>query len=113
MKKDNSDNSKRVTYPTQAMVMIRFFAAVYFAYIAISLGDVGSRYTGTEVWIYRIAQILFLVAGVAIGLLSGRDLLQGRYIGGKLDESVQENANEDEAQSEMQTTEDKVEKDEE
>lgn len=90
MKKDKRDISKQTSYPTQAMVMIRFFAATYLVYTAFSLGDVGARYSGTEVWIYRIAQILFVVAGVVLGGISGRDLVQGRYVGGKMDNSAEE-----------------------
>lgn len=89
------DKKKNTALPAKVSLIIRLFAAVYLLYLVVSLRDVGSRYEGVELVFYVAAMAVFGIVGIAIGFLSAKDLLQGRYIDGKLDNSEPEEMPED------------------
>lgn len=84
------DKKKNTALPAKVSLIIRLFAAVYLLYLVVSLRDVGSRYEGMELVFYVAAMAVFGIVGITIGILSAKDLLQGRYIDGKLDNSTTE-----------------------
>lgn len=85
-----SDSKRTAKLPNQMSLYIRLFAAAYLLYLAFSFGDVWNRYTGGELLLYVAAMIAFGVIGLGIGIVSVRDLIKGRYVGGKLDNSTEE-----------------------
>lgn len=90
-----SDSREIKNLPNQMSLIIRLFASVYLLYLAISFGNVGNRYEGVELIFYIVVIAVFAVFGLLIGILSAIDLAKGRYIGGKMDESSGEVAEND------------------
>lgn len=89
------DSKKEKKLPAKVSLIIRLFAAVYLLYLVVSLGDVGSRYEGAELVFYLIAMAVFGIVGIVLAAFSAKDLLQGRYIDGKLDNSISEETADD------------------
>lgn len=88
---DGSEVKKKVNYlPTKFSLTIRLMVAAYLAYIVYSLKDVQEKYTGNELIFFIIAIAAFGVIAFFLLIHSIRALITGRYVGGAMDESTED-----------------------
>lgn len=80
--------TNRPSMPTKIMLTIRLIVGGYLIYLAYDIRESVFSPDGNIVFI--IAAIIFIVCGGIIVAFSARDLLTGRYLGGPLDTSEQE-----------------------
>ena len=87
-----NDSKGTAKLPNQMNLYIRIMVAAYFIYLGFSFGDVWNRYVGAELIFYLLFMIGFVIIGLIISVLSVKDLVTGRYVGGKLDSDKEEMA---------------------
>ena len=80
-----SDNKESKFRITQVMLILRVAISCYLIYVVISLINSYMSGEGLPLLILIIVTIIFGCVGLGFGYFSIRDLIKGRYIGGKAD----------------------------
>lgn len=96
----NSEKKKIPTkqLPTKLSLMIRLLAGAYLLYTAYGLFPGATSSTQENHLLLAVFMVLFVVIGILLLVVSGRALLQGRYVGGELDAGEEEEAQVEEVQ---------------
>lgn len=85
----NKDNEKKKIptkqLPTKLTLTIRLLVGVYLLYTAYGLYPGATSSVEENHLLLAFFMVFFAVIGVLLMALSGRALLQGRYVGGELD----------------------------
>lgn len=88
MVRENGQNGRAL--PTKVMLTIRVLVGAYLLYTAYSLigGVVGGE--GRDKYFFGAFIVFFTIAGIFLMIYAGRDLLRGKYIGGAMDDTPQD-----------------------
>lgn len=73
--------------PTKFMLTVRVLVGAYLVYTAYSLIDGVMNGVGRDKYFLGIFMVAFTIIGILLMFFAGRDLLRGKYIGGELDMS--------------------------
>lgn len=90
-----NDNNEDKKLPARGSLVMRLLVSLYLLYIVFSLRDVGSKYKDAELTFFLIAMVVFGVVGLILLVMSAYNLIRGKYIGGKLDDSPEEETEKD------------------
>ena len=89
-----NDTGKRL--PGQSSLMIRILVGGYLLYLSYSLLDGFINGSDMNKYMLGAFMIAFAIIGVLLIIFSGRDLYQGKYIGGKMDPETEDEAKDEE-----------------
>lgn len=93
MTQENNNSDKGSTdknLPSQISLMARVLVGGYLLYISYSLVD--SFINSQDAHKYMLGAFIafFAIAGILLILFSGRDLVRGKYVNGKMDSNIKE-----------------------
>ena len=95
----NKDNEKKKIptkqLPTKLTLTIRILVGAYLMYTAYGLFPGATSPTEENHLFLAFFMVVFAVIGVMLLVVSGRSLLQGRYVDGELDAGEEEVSDED------------------
>ena len=95
----NKDNEKKKIptkqLPTKLTLTIRLLVGAYLLYTAYGLFPGATSPTEENHLFLAFFMVVFAVIGVMLLVVSGRSLLQGRYVDGELDAGEEEVSDED------------------
>lgn len=93
MSQVNNNQDKKSTdknLPSQISLTARVLVGGYLLYISYSLAD--SFINGQDAHKYMLGAfiVFFTIAGMLLIIFSGRDLVRGKYVNGKMDNNEKE-----------------------
>lgn len=78
--------------PTKVVLTIRVLVGAYLLYTAYSLIGGVVNGEGRDKYFFAAFIVFFAAAGIILMILSGRDLMRGKYAGGAMDPGEAEEA---------------------
>lgn len=96
---EQNKNNEKKKVPTKQLstkltLTIRLLVGVYLLYTAYGLFPGATSATEENHLLLAVFMVLFAVIGVLLLIVSGRSLMQGRYVGGELDAGEEEETHE-------------------
>lgn len=89
VKKENDKKKGRIL-PQKGLLFIRLIVGAYLLYTSYSLIDSVRTNAEGKGWLFLIFIVLFTICGIFLIILSGKQLKNGEYAGGAMDEHVYE-----------------------
>ena len=93
MTQENNNSDKKSTgknLPSQLSLTARVLVGGYLLYISYSLMDSFINSQDAHKYMLGAFIVLFVIAGILLIIFSGRDLVRGKYINGKMDNNAKE-----------------------
>jgi hypothetical protein len=90
----NEKEGKTKFHQTKFSLTMRIIVGAYLIYLGVTLFDNLSEYAGGQLILFAVGAAVFALAGAFLAGQSGFAYYRGAYVGGKLDEELKENEEE-------------------